>query len=846
MSLRRRLAFLLALPILHGGCTAGDAAPPGQGLTGNPDLQGGGAQGGQGGGQGGQGTAGLSGNGGSGGSGGSGQAGKNAGGGPGGGGPGGGGPGGGGPGGGGPGGGGPGGGGPGGSGTAGQGQAGQGNAGSGGAVPGGKCATTFTITLPSGASNPRVAGEWNNFDLATATKLDQPGPGGAMQGTVALPPGLHGYKVIYDQGGQPSWVLDPNQGRRKYVGGVENSGVKVRDCSLPSFTAGPSTITRPSPGQGSYAATLTYVAGAGGAAAPAGYTLTLEGVDGQKAPLSADSYAVDAQGNLTLKLAGLADGKYRLVVTPKDQGGTAGEPLRLIFWVEEKPFSWQDALIYMVMTDRYKDGDPTNNAAPIAGVDSRGDYQGGDLEGLRQSIAAGTLDKLGVRAIWLTPFQTNPAGSYPASDGVHQVTGYHGYWPTRGREVDARLGGAAALHAVVTEAHKHGIRILQDYVVNHVHQEHEYFKEHPEWFRTGCVCGTNNCDWTSHALDCLFTSYLPDVNHTVPEANAQLVSDAVFWLDEFGIDGIRVDAVKHVEEVATRNLVAEVREVFEPSGTKHFLMGETAMGWGDCPDPCNDENYGTISKYIGPHGLDGQFDFVLYHGVSYNTFAYQSKGMLHADYWTLQKWPAGSIMTPYIGSHDTARFLSLADYGRPGKDAGVPNNQWDNIAQAPTDAVPYQRARVALAWLLALPGAPLLYYGDEYGQFGGVDPNNRMMWRDESKLSQNEKDTLAFVRLAGTARQAVAPLRRGAYVGLTGSTEDVLVFGRQTAPGDAAVVGVNRSGQQVAIKVAVQAALGLAPGTMLNDALGGPGSKVLDSGDVVVNVPASGAVVLAP
>jgi glycosidase len=727
-------------------------------------------------------------------------------------------------------------------------QAGGGSGGSAGA-PAGKCATGFSFTLPPGASNPRVAGEWNNFDLATATKLDKPGPDGSMQATIALTPGLVGYKVIYDLNGQPTWVFDPNQGRRKYVGGVENSGVKVHDCGLPSLAAGPSTLTRPAPGQGTYAATLTYTAGAGGPPDAAGYTLTLEGVDGQKAPLGADSYAIDAQGNVTLKLAGLGDGKYRLVVTPKDQGGTAGEPVRLIFWVEEKPFSWKDALIYMVMTDRYRDGDPTNNAAPVSGVDPRADYQGGDLEGLRQSIAAGTLDKLGVRAIWLTPFQTNPAGAYPASDGVHQVTGYHGYWPTRAREVDPRLGGAAGLHAVITEAHKHGIRILQDYVVNHVHQEHEYFKAHPEWFRTNCICGTDGCDWTSHALECLFAPYLPDVNHTVPEANAQLVSDAVFWLDEFGIDGIRMDAVKHVEEIATRNLAAEVRETFEPAGTKHFLMGETAMGWSDCPDPCNDDNYNTISKYIGPHGLDGQFDFVLYHGVSYNTFAFESKGMLHADYWTqhgLSKWPANSIMTPYIGSHDTARFVSLADYGHAGKDGSIPNNQWDNIAQAPTDAVPYQRARVALAWLLALPGAPLLYYGDEYGQFGGVDPNNRLMWRDEDKLSPNEQDTLAFTRKAGTLRQTVEPLRRGTYVPLAGSTEDILVFGRQTTPGDAAVVGINRSGQTVALKVAVQSTLGLAPGTTLHDAFGGPDAAVIGSGDVVVTIPANGAVVLAP
>jgi hypothetical protein len=125
-------------------------------------------------------------------------------------------------------------------------------------------------------------------------------------------------------------------------------------------------------------------------------------------------------------------------------------------------------------------------------------------------------------------------------------------------------------------------------------------------------------------------------------------------------------------------------------------MGETAMGWSDCGDPCNDENYGTIARYVGPYGLDGQFDFVLYHAVSYRTFAYSEKGMLHADYWLrhgLEKWPAGAVMTPYIGSHDTPRFASLADYrGQDAQhDPGVPGNQWNNVAQEPGDDEPYER-----------------------------------------------------------------------------------------------------------------------------------------------------------
>src|SRR5690606_22415286 len=124
-----------------------------------------------------------------------------------------------------------------------------------------------------------------------------------------------------------------------------------------------------------------------------------------------------------------------------------------------------------------------------------------------------------------------------------------------------------------------------------------------------------------------------------------------------------------------------------------------------------------IARYIGPFGLDGQFDFVLYHGVANRTFAWDDAGMLHADYWVqhgLGKWPQGAIMTPYIGSHDTPRFVTHADYrGQDGEhDRGIAGNQWNNTAVAPGDAEPYRRARIALTWLLGLPGAPLLYYGD--------------------------------------------------------------------------------------------------------------------------------------
>ena len=711
------------------------------------------------------------------------------------------------------------------------------------------CPTTFRWKPAGGATAPRIAGEWHGFDLATATAMTGPDGQGEYAATIALPPGLHAYKIVSAQGGADQWSFDPLQGRRKYVGGIENSAVKVADCRLPTLALALSKVERPGPGQGAYAAELDFVDGVD-AAGPdvAAFEATLDD-EGAVRALTADEFSVDPSGHVTIALSGLADGKYVVRVRAAAEGGVLGDPLRLVFWVEAEPFSWDGALVYMVVTDRFRDGDPGNNPGASPPADPRGDWQGGDLIGLRQAIADGTLDKLGVRAIWLTPFQTNPAGPYLAGDGVHHVTGYHGYWPIKAREVDPRLGGEAALRAMVKEAHKHGIRILKDYVINHVHEDHEYMKAHPEWFRTGCVCGTPGCDWTEKALECMFAPYLPDINHSIPEANAAFTDDAIWWLDAFGLDGLRVDAVKHVEEVSTRNLAADVRDGFEAAGARYFLMGETAMGWGDCADPCNDENYGTIARYIGPFGLDGQFDFVLYHGVSYRTFAYSEKGMLHADYWVkhgLSKWPKGAVMTPYIGSHDTPRFTSLADYR--GQDAahdkGIPGNQWSNTAQAPGDGEPYARARVGMAWLLGLPGAPLLYYGDEYGQWGGADPNNRMMWRAEAQLSADEAATLAFIRKLGAARRTIPALQRGAYVTL-GADEDTLIFGRLLAPGDAAIVALSRAGAAQMRTVDVNA-LGLKSQVTLADALGGPDVPVSVSGKITITIPPSGALVLAP
>jgi hypothetical protein len=472
------------------------------------------------------------------------------------------------------------------------------------AVPLLPCPTHFRFVPPAGAApqSVEVRGEWNNFQ--SGVRL-QPDASGGLSGSIELLPGLYGYKLLVDG----NWQLDPASPRRKYVGPTENSAVEVRHCGLPRLVLTHQDQARPAVGQGRYTARIAFTPSQlGGALAQASAVLRKDGV---ATPVAAQV----ASGGIDLDLTGLGDGKYTVLVTALDDAGRASPPLRLVFWIEAEPFTWSDALLYMVMTDRFRNGDPANDPPRRSGVEARADFQGGDLAGVRDAIKDGTFARLGVNTLWLSPFHKNPDGPYLADDGVHQVMGYHGYWPVAAREVDPRLGGAPALTEMVKEAHAHGIRVLADFVVNHVHAEHEYVKKHPEWFRTGCVCGPASCDWTARRLDCLFANYLPDVNWSVPEVSAQFADDAAWWIDTFDLDGLRVDAVKHVEDAGVMNLAAHIRDEFEATGLRVFLTGETAMGWNDCGLPCNAGEYGTISRYLGKGGLDGQADFVLHHAV---------------------------------------------------------------------------------------------------------------------------------------------------------------------------------------------------------------------------------------
>ncbi len=448
---------------------------------------------------------------------------------------------------------------------------------------------------------------------------------------------------------------------------------------------------------------------------------------------------------------------------------------------------WRDAIIYFVFVDRFHNGDPSNDS-PI-GVPTASDYQGGDWAGVTQRIEEGYFEDLGVNTLWLSVPMDNADSAGLGSDGM-QYSAYHAYWPTDLSATESRFGTLAELQQLVDTAHDHGLYVLFDYAMNHVHEQSPTYLENPEWFWPNnnggggdCVCGSG-CSWDGdEGRRCWFTPYLPDFNFTEQAAVDFSVENAMQWIRDTGVDGFRLDAVKHIEDAWLLELRARVTEEIEPDSGQHFYMvGETFTG-----------QMGTIAYYVNPDMLDGQFDFPLRMQMAANVLMRNGSmsdlaGFMDAN----DTYYGAGIMSTFIGNHDIPRAIHLAedtplwgDQWTDGKDRA-----WTNQPSQPASANAYERLGVSLAILLTTKGAPLIYYGDEVGLAGAGDPDNRrfMQWDGYSAPQQALLDRL---KLLTAIRAAHPATRRGTRTTLSANA-DTFAY-TMAAPGDVVHVAVNRS-----------------------------------------------------
>lgn len=455
-------------------------------------------------------------------------------------------------------------------------------------------------------------------------------------------------------------------------------------------------------------------------------------------------------------------------------------------------------VLYSVLVDRFYNGNPDNDA-PLnrSDVDPRVDYKGGDLKGLTTKIEAGFFDSLGVNTLWISPISQNPDdawGLYP--DPLTKFSGYHGYWPIYNTKVDNRMGTDEELRELLATAHRHDMNVILDYVANHMHINSPTLKEHPNWITDSLLPdGRRNFElWDEARLTTWFDKHIPSLDLEREDVCEAMTDTALFWVTNFDFDGYRHDACKHIPLNYWRMFTRKMKTRFPDRSL--WMIGET---YGD-----NE----LIGSYVKTGMLNAQFDFNIYH-TAIDVLGKAGESMTRmADVIdeSLASYGAHHTMGNISGNHDKIRFISLAGgavrWDEDGKYAG-----WHRDIGVTADGDPvkekeaFRKALLLEVINLTIPGVPCIYQGDEYGQCGGNDPDNRRMMRFDG-LSGNEQwllhETESLIRL----RRSSMPLLYGDYQRLY-ADENVLVF-RRTYLGETLTVGINKGTEEQTLEVGGQ------------------------------------------
>jgi len=391
---------------------------------------------------------------------------------------------------------------------------------------------------------------------------------------------------------------------------------------------------------------------------------------------------------------------------------------------KENPFVWDGANIYFLLTDRFNNGD-TSNDVNFSRTEETGvlrGFEGGDIKGVTQKVKEGYFTDLGINAIWMTPIVEQIHGATDEGTGVTYA--YHGYWTKDWTTIDPNFGNEADLQELVDEAHKRGIRIILDAVINHTGPVTKIDPVWPEeWVRTGKQCSYENYENT---VSCTLVENLPDIRTEsdeevglppqleekwkaegrYDEEMAEL--DAFFertgyprapryyiikWLTDyitdFGIDGYRADTVKHTEAYVWQEFKKECDYAFEEFKNNN-------------PDKVLDNNDFYLVGEVYNYGISGGqfFDFGDKKVNYFDPPAFQS--LINFEF----KWNAKALGKQQLfHKYDSILNYQLKAFSNL------------NYLTSHDDAAPFDQERInsidAATLLLLSPGESQVYYGDE-------------------------------------------------------------------------------------------------------------------------------------
>lgn len=471
----------------------------------------------------------------------------------------------------------------------------------------------------------------------------------------------------------------------------------------------------------------------------------------------------------------------------------------------ENDFDWDEAVVYFMMTDRFFDGNESNNTA--SGTDTYGDnpglYHGGDFAGVTAKLDY--LQDLGVNTIWLTPIVKNIAGVTVTDEGKEDVpynAAYHGYWASDFTKLNPTMGTTEEFKTMISEAHKRGMRIMVDIVVNHAGYGTE--STFADMLRDKSVSEGDIKSWQSG---------LPDFATEKADVRAKLVEWQTSWMKDYGVDYFRVDTVKHVDSTtwaALKNSTTEVNPSFK-------MIGEY-YGAG----------YASNGSTLGSGQMDADLDF---------DFNDQATSFVSGNISSVEKF-LSARNSALNNAYMTGQFLSSHD--EDGFKASLINGKGYTEDEATSAAL------VAATLQLTAKGIPVIYYGEEVG-LSGLNNYPYQTNRYDMDFSKATKDNVTYQHYKNllSIRNAYTDVfARGSRTVVASSDEEGYDVVSRSYGGTTLYVGMNIKDTAKEVKVPVS----LAAGTEVKDLYSGATYTVGSDKTVAVTIPAAkdgGTVILA-
>jgi len=439
-----------------------------------------------------------------------------------------------------------------------------------------------------------------------------------------------------------------------------------------------------------------------------------------------------------------------------------------------------DDVIYLIMPDRFANGDASNDQpAESPGTHDRNKaraYHGGDLLGIRQRLPY--LRDLGVTSLWLNPIYDNDNSS---------PNDYHGYGAVDYYAVDEHLGTLRDFQELVRAAHHQGIKIFLDNVPNHCGPRHRWvkFSPQPDWFHGTAEQHLTSRSPFDHLTDAhapprfwrdivegWFAGVLPDLNQENPQVSRYLLQNSIWWAEQTGLDGYRLDTFPYVGRRFWSEWHRELFRLYPNFATigevfHHDVSVTSFFGGGRTQNDGIDSRVTTV--------FDFPFYMALREVVLREAPVKRLVDVLQRDW--LYAHP--KLLVTFLGNHDVRRLMS------------EPGASWEKL-------------KLGFSLLFTVRGVPQLYAGDEIGMEGGEDPDNRRDfpggWPNDARdaftaagRSAPEQKIFEHVRTLLALRKQHLALRRGRHWHLAWDA-GAYVFARQT-PEECLLIVFNNSEQ---------------------------------------------------